>query len=166
LSSSWATMIKGEIIDLKLRMTALEAAIREASGAVSGTKEFGGEVDESGFPTGPVKLIGFDKDIKSTAQELVEATYTIKSAAIAMRGYLMLLDQAGLSRDQKKMIREIEYGMMMVMKLAQTIKILMTAELFSRAAMGDPTAFLQIGIAGGYLASSLAYGSKVSGGGV
>src|SRR5208283_1190750 len=65
-----------------------------------------------------------EKEGGFTTDDLVTATYSIHEATHAMRGYLMLLDQMGLSKDQKKMVRDLEYGMMMVSKLTMAMNIL------------------------------------------
>jgi hypothetical protein len=99
-------------------------------------------------------------DIKSYTDDMVKATYAFKTAAIAAKGYLMLLDQMGLSPDQKKMVKELEYGMMAVMKAAQAVAI---GKGIMEAATLNPMAILTLG---GYAAGSIAYTSKLTGGGV
>ena len=100
----------------------------------------------------------------TTSETLMQATYAIRSTAIAMRGYLMLIDQMGLSRDQKKMIREMEYVMMMIMKLSQTIKLLQLAQGLLTVSMGDPRGLLYLFLAGGYGMAGIAYANKTMGG--
>jgi hypothetical protein len=112
-----------------------------------------------------LKSAGFE-DIKSFTQDLVEATYAIKTATIAMRGYTMLIGQAGLSKDQKAMIRELEYAMMATMKAAQAIMLLMKSQAIAELMSGPLTwkGAMDLAIIGGYSASSLAYSSKIVGG--
>jgi len=108
---------------------------------------------------------GREEQISSTTSEtLMQATYAIRSTAIAMRGYLMLIDQMGLPRDAKRMIREIEYIMMMIMKLSQTIKLLQLAQGLLTVSMGDPRGLLYLFLAGGYGMAGIAYANKTMGG--
>jgi hypothetical protein len=113
------------------------------------------------------KLLSKIPDIESeekqgmSTEDLVNATYAIHQAAHAMRGYLMLVDQLGLSKDQKKMVRDLEYIVMAVMKLATAIS------LVSKMVEGTlaPEA-MPIFLVGGLMSASIGYGMKVSGSGV
>ena len=149
--------MKQEIIELKIRLSAIEAQLKDMGAEATPSKQ---ETDESGFPSGPYKLKGFGEEGGDFTADLVHATYTIRTAATAFRGYMMLLDQAGLSKDQKKMVRELEYGAMMAMKAMVAIQLFNTA----RAATGDPTAIFALIAGGGSLAASAAFGSKLQGG--
>lgn len=95
---------------------------------------------------------------------LVQATYAIRTASIAMRGYLMLLDQAGLSKDQKKLIMEVEQSLMAIMKLAQAVRILQG--IMKLGSLTSPEGIFDLILMGGFASSSVAYGSKVQGGGI
>jgi len=101
-----------------------------------------------------------------SSAKIQQGTYAIQQATISMRGYLMLLGEAGLSKDQKKMVAQLETSMMMVMKIAATINVAMG--LMKLAASGglDPTAYMQVIMGGGYAASAIAYGMKTTGSGV
>ena len=95
---------------------------------------------------------------------LVQATYAIRTASNAMRGYLMLLDQAGLSKDQKKLIMEVENSLMAIMKLAQAVRILQG--IMKLGSLSSPEGIFDLILMGGFASSSVAYGSKVQGGGI
>ena len=95
---------------------------------------------------------------------LVQATYAIRTASNAMRGYLMLLDQAGLSKDQKKLIMEVENSLMAIMKLAQAVRILQG--IMKLGSLTSPEGIFDLILMGGFASSSVAYGSKVQGGGI
>lgn len=95
---------------------------------------------------------------------LVQATYAIRTASNAMRGYLMLLDQAGLSKDQKKLIMEVENSLMAIMKLAQAVRILQG--IMKLGSLTSPEGIFNLILMGGFASSSVAYGSKVQGGGI
>ena len=164
MPNEWASMIKQEIIDIKIRMTSIEAQMKDLGlQSTPTTKDIysresifdrEGEWDEA--------------HAKDHTSELVSATYTIKTTAIALRGYMMLLDQLGLSRDQKKVIREMEYVMMMAMKVVQAIRIMQTSQAIAELASGIFTwkGVLDLGIAGGNMAAGVAYGAKFGGSGI
>lgn len=156
MPSEWGQMIKQEIIELKIRQTAMEAKLAELGHAATPT---GKDIyDRTSIFDGEEE---WDKaHSKDFTMDLVHATYTIRTASTAMRGYMMLVDQMGLSKDQKKMIRELEYGAMMVMKAMVALQLFNAA----RAAAGDPTAIFSLIAGGGSLAASVAFGSKIQGG--
>lgn len=124
-------------------------------------------LDESQSAEEYDKLLAKIPDIESegkggmSTEDLVAATYAIHEATHAMRGYLMLVDQLGLSKDQKKMVRDLEYIMMSIMKLATAIS-LVTQMIEGTLA---PEA-LPIFLVGGLMSASIGYGMKVSGSGV
>lgn len=155
MTSQFILQIKQDILDIKSRLTIIETKLQEM-GAITtpeGTEGLGGEtIGEGKVPRG------------TGVQDLVQATYTIRTASTAMRGYLMLLKQANLSTDQKQMIRELEYGMMMMLKAAWTIKLLILAYRELEAAALGPIGLLYTAFAFGGLASTLAFGNKMMGG--
>jgi len=158
---TWAQMIKAEIVELKIRMSAIESKLSEMGieGTAVRPPEAVGERIEGAFARG--------EDLDTTTRDLVKATYVIRSTAVAMRGYLMLLDQAGLSRNQKEMVRELEYIMMAAMKAAQTIKLLILAyQTMAAAEAVTPMGVFYLALAGGVGAASIAYSNKTLGGGV
>jgi hypothetical protein len=175
----WSKGIKQELIDMKLKITALEAQV----------KALGAPVPETTSGKGP--KISYDKiydeyvnqSVDDLTEEItapykgsseyvdsmVKASYSIREASTAMRGYLMLLDQAGLSKDQKKMIRDLENSMMSVMKFANAMKYALEIYNMYKAAMLaggaiGPQGILMAIIGGGSMAASLAFGSKLTGG--
>ena len=160
MPSEWGAMIKAELVDLKVRVTALEEHLTALShGAGESTPS--GVTGETPIGEGPSP-----SETISMAEQLKEATYTIRQATTSMRGYMMLLDQMGLSKDQKKMIKQMEETMMMIMKIMTTIRIMSLAiEAATTPAMG-PYAPLYALFAGGTMAASMAYGSKLTGGSV
>jgi hypothetical protein len=181
--NSFGKNVKAELMEFRARISAIEAQIKTissggGSGAVSGgTGESSGEgpsgasgeyVDGTFYkdvePSAKAEEIGKATDnIKSYTDSVVDATYLIREASISMRGYGMLLDQMGISKDQKKMVKEMEEAMMMVHKAIQTLHLLEAANMAFEAGQG-PLGLLEIGLAGGVFAGSLAYGSKVVGG--
>ena len=120
------------------------------------------------------ELMGKITDIESpkeghfTVEDLVETTYAFKEVSHAMRGYLLLVDQLGLSRDQKKMVRDMEYAMMAVMKLTSAIMILARVEetMAAGESMAMPELFLPLFVVGGLGSAAMGYGHKLSAGGV
>jgi len=113
-----------------------------------------------------LKSAGFTRE-PSLSKQLMESTYSVRMAATALRGYMMLLDQAGLSRNQKEAVRELEYIMMAAMKAAQTIKLLILAyQTMAAAEAVTPMGLFYLALAGGVGAASIAYSNKTLGGGV
>jgi transcriptional regulator of aromatic amino acid metabolism len=177
---SWSKGIKAEIIDMKLRITGLEALVKTLGAPVASAQSGKGQsaasmdkiyneyVDES------VDELTEQATSKYTGNNeyldnMVRASYSIREASTAMRGYLMLLDQAGLNKDQKKMIRDLENGMMSVMKFANALKYaLELKKMWDMAQLAGgaigPQGIIMAIIGGGAMAASLAFGSKVSGG--
>ena len=155
MAMSWAAIIKADIIDIKIRMSAIEAKLDEL-GAKATPDKAPEAKEDTGFGSGEEKT-------GDSSMDLVHATYTIRTASTSMRGYLMLLDQAGLNKDQKRMIRELEYGMMMINKAATSIKLFMLAQATLAAGAG-PLGMAYLVFAGGTTAASMAYGMKLSGG--
>lgn len=171
---SWGIMIKQEIIDLKIRMSAIEAQLKDmgAQTTPSGGISTGGGRGRDVFGHGETSI--FDREAewdeahqRDTTTDLVHATYTIRSASTAMRGYMMMVDQAGLSKDQKKMIREMEYTAMMALKAATAIQYAAKAmELAQAGTLTGPLGAMYAVLTGGSIAASVAFGSKLGGGGV
>ena len=165
--------IKAEMMEFRGRLDAIESLLKTmGSGGSTGTStstgtvEFGGEVGEDAFPTGPVEVKeAAAENVKSYSQSVMEATYLVREATISVRGYGMLLDQMGLSRDQKRMVHQIEEGMMMVHKFIQAMKLLQAAQIAFEAEEG-PLGWLEIALAGGLGAASIAYASKLRSGDV
>jgi hypothetical protein len=153
-------MIKTELIDLKVRVTALEEHLTALSHG-AGEPTPSGVTGETPIGEGPSP-----SETISMAEQLKEATYTIRQATTSARGYLMLLDQMGLSKDQKKMIKELESAMMMIMKLITTIRLLALAYKELTVAEAGPIGIVYGVFAAGTFAASMAYGSKLTGGSV
>lgn len=162
MPNEWAGMIKSEIIDLKIRLDSVERQLNEL-GYKSSPEGEGKDIysRDSIFD----READWSQRDKLEAMDLVKATYSIREATKAMRGYLMLLDQAGLSKEQKKMVRDLEYAMMMIMKAATALNLLLKMQQLMAAGALGPSGILMYGIfAGGSMAASVAYGSKLSGG--
>ena len=171
--------VKAELMEFRGRIEALEAAQRMMSqGGISAAPQTPVDtenVDESGFPTfdpSTVKITDRDVDnVKNYSQEVMQATYLMHEAATATRGYAQLLTEMGLSKDQKKMLHELEQTMMMFLKMGSMLRLLIKAqEEFDAAeaageAMG-PLGWLEIILAGGMGAASMGYGMKLKGGDV
>jgi hypothetical protein len=163
---------------LKMRGTALEATVGSVKeGLVGGGSGSVSNVSKSAqiekfygdLSTGEGVDKFFDKYLSSgksnfqqMSLDLAQATYSIRTAETAAKGYLMVVGQLGLSADQKAMVRDLEQINMAVMKVMATIKMLQLALASTNPYM---MAFYLFS-AGGTAAASLAYGNKVSGGGV
>ena len=172
--NSFGANVKHELMEFRARIEALEAQLEtlNAGGAATGTstgEEGATGVTEptatgGGSPAAKAEEIGKATDnIKAYTESVVDATYLIREASIAMRGYGMLLDQFGLSHEQKQAVHEMEEFMMMIHKLIQAVHLLEAANVAFEAGQG-PLGMLEIALAGGVLAGSMAYGSKVIGG--
>jgi hypothetical protein len=175
LAKEWALQIKADILDLKSRVTILEAKIStmEHVPTPEGTTGLGGKElkAESGDISDLMGSMGdspssnSDSTVDKAGIDLAKATGLIRESAVAFRGYGLLLDQFGLSRDQKKLIQQIMDTMMMVMKLITAIKIAKLA-MSTIAGGATPLGIFYTVIAGGMTASSLGYASKSMSGGV
>jgi hypothetical protein len=166
----WSKGIKEEIIDMKLEITALKAQIKAMGAPVPEAKAMRGSNpyrniygNESIFDRGSIWK---DQNSKDYIDGMVKATYSIREASTAMRGYMMLLDQAGLSRDQKKMVKDVENGMMMIMKMATTLQYIIKLQQLAAASEFGPVGYIYMIMIGGSMAASIAYGSKLTGGSV
>jgi hypothetical protein len=155
--------IKADILDLKQRVTILETLVKSLNGgtpiptATKGSTGEGGVAgsssSSSGGSSGGGQIVGMN------TQLLVQATYAIRETTTAMRGYLMLLDQMNISRDQKKAIKQIEDMSMTVLKIASAVKLAMAAlTTAANPAMG----VLNMALAGGMMASSVAFANKIT----
>jgi hypothetical protein len=179
MGGSFGANIKAELMEFRARLDAMEAQLKtmgsggSSSGGQSGISETTTETDVGSVSVGDTSSQGVKatsdevdnatSNIKSYTDSVVDATYLIREASVAMRGYGMLLDQMGLSKDQKKLIHDMEETMMMVYKVIQTLRLLEAANLAFEAGSGG-LGMLEIGLAGGVFAGSMAYGSKVVGG--
>jgi len=173
--------IKAEIMEFRGRLDSLEAQMRtlaQGSGTANVNPSITEEPDENPDGSGDFIDGKFYKDIepetenvKNYSEEVMKATYLLHEAATAVRGYGQLLTEMGLSKDQKKMVHELEEGMMMALKFASMLRLLLKAqEEFDVAeaageAMG-PLGYLEIILAGGMGAASMSYGMKLTGGGI
>ena len=176
--NEWTNTIDTNLLQIHMDLAVIAARLNILQG---GTRGAGGTQAGQPLEEGPEGRTGeevegqFYPDVEpaeSTEQlgtqtaGLVQATYAIRTATIAMRGYLMLLDQMHLSRDQKKMIMELQNVMMMVMKAAQVLRILeMVSKGLEAGTLGTMGIFDVI-LMGGFGAASIAYGSKIGAGGV
>ena len=175
--NEWTNTIDTNLLQIHMDLAVIAARLNILQG---GTRGAGGTQAGQPLEEGPEGRTGeevegqFYPDVEpaeSTEQlgtqtaGLVQATYAIRTATIAMRGYLMLLDQMHLSRDQKKMIMELQNVMMMVMKLMQVIRLLQAVSAAGGLMSGDPMAIFDLILAGGFGASSIAYGRKIGGSG-
>lgn len=166
--------VKSELMEFRGRITALEQEIATLQGGMQKSPEIDlSQVDESGFPTfdpSTAKITDHDiENVKSYSEQVMEATYLMHEAATATRGYMLLLTQAGLSKEQKKVVHELEDVMMMALKVGSTIRLLMKAqEAFNAAELAgasiSPLGMFEVAVAGGMLAASVGYGSKLRGG--
>lgn len=184
----WKDKVSYELIELRQQVSLLAVQIKAmqqggAGGGSSSVATVGGgssrrsvsvrplsdyEMQEGQMTlTGELATVGSEEgEEEDSTNNIKQSSYAIQQATIAMRGYLMLLQQLGLSKDQKKMISELQTAMMMVMKIAATISVVQGLMELSATGGLDPTAWIQIVMAGGYASSSLAYGSKTVGGNI
>jgi len=160
---TWAQMIKQEIIDIKLRLSKIEAYI-----AVLGLENASPETLESQRLFGEMGAgyAGYEyRDIEPkeepTRSNLTEVLVLTMQTRRALFGYSQLLGELGLDKDQKKLLRQMESAISMILRLTQAIRMMQEIQsvgLFTP--MGAVYGFLGIGV----LASSLYYGSKFGGG--
>ena len=192
----WKDKVQYELIEIRQQITLLAIQVKQAQkGTASATEEVretaGTTASKQGAITSDFEdvrsfiteadaqeaydaTLGKITDIEAdpeksgmSTEDIKQGTYYIQSATIAMRGYLMLLGQAGLSKDQKKMIAQLETAMMMVMKIAATVQIAAGVIKLAMSPVGlDPLGWVQVIMGGGYAASAMAYGAKTAGGGV
>jgi hypothetical protein len=167
--NSWAEQIKADILNLKMRVTALETQVNAMKeGMLGSNTSTVKSAGSSGTGSSSLEKLSGGADSKGNTNfeqmslDLAKVTYSIRTAETAAKGYLMLLGQMGLSADQKAMVRDLENINMAVMKTMATIKMLQLALASTNPYM---MAFYLFS-AGGTLAASVAYGNKVSGGGV
>lgn len=166
--NSWAEHIKADILNLKMRVTALETQVNAMKeGMLGSNTSTVKSAGSSGTGSSLEKLSGGsdskgNTNFEQLSLDLAKVTYSIRTAETAAKGYLMLIGQMGLSADQKAIVRDLENINMAVMKTMATIKMLQLALASTNPYM---MAFYLFS-AGGTLAASVAYGNKVSGGGV
>jgi hypothetical protein len=171
--NSWGIMIKQEIMAIKGRLDAIESQLKTLQTSGGGSTQDssandGSTTEETDGSAMPLKGADFKEtaeNAKSASAATMEATYALNQATISMRGYSTLLSEMGLSKDQKRMISELNESMMMIQKAASTLKLLQAAQVAFEAESG-PIGWLMLLFAGGTAASGIAYGGKVSAGGV
>ena len=151
----WAEMIKQEIMDLKDRMSNIEVRLDELKAALPTAA--GVSVMPGVAPTPETTTVE-----TFTGPSLYEVIVLTAQARRALYGYAMLLSEMGLSKDQKQVVQQLQYVTSMVLRLIQTIKILQVA--MDIAAISTPMAVPYLFLAGGTLAASMMYGSRLSGG--
>jgi hypothetical protein len=151
---TWQQMIKQEIIMLKERVTLIEDYLREA----------GIGKDETGEKTPSEVGVGEEGEGGTEGASVTSLTSVLvltMQARRALFGYGKLLEEMGLSKDQKKTVKDLEYIGTIVLRLMQTIRLLQAATVALEAGSiyGLPLAV----IGGGTFAASLAYGMKLGG---
>lgn len=175
--SNWKDKVDDELLHIHIDLAMISARLKILQGGTSGTEQpKEGVVTDEGpqGKTGEWVEGKFYADVEppestetqTNTEGLVKATYEIRTATIAMRGYLMLLDQMHLSKDQKKMLMELQNIMMMVMKAAQVMRILQMVMKVTEAGTMGPMGIFDIVLMGGFGSASLAYGSKTIAGAV
>lgn len=189
---TWKDKVQFELIEIRQQIAALSIQIKQAKLSSSGEdsgESAGSTASKQGAITSDFEdvrtfisdadaqesydaTLGKISDIEASSptgfntEDIKQSTYSIQSATIAMRGYLMLLGEAGLSKDQKKMIAQLETAMMMVMKIAATVQIAAGVIKLAMSEGLDPRGWVQVIMGGGFAASSMAYGMKTVGGGI
>jgi len=146
---TWAEMIKNEIILIKQRLTAIENTLGEMKGRTGAV--------------GPVKPEGEPGEDIYAPINIYEVLVATAQARRALYGYSMLLQQMGLSKEQKMLIRELEQTTSMVLRLTQAINLMMMAA--KALETSSPWAIPFLILAGGMFAATLGYGMKLGGGG-
>jgi hypothetical protein len=167
--NSWAEQIKADILNLKMRVTALETQVNAMKeGMLGSNTSTVKSAGSTGTGSSSLEKLSGGADSKGNTNfeqmslDLAKVTYSIRTAETAAKGYLMLLGQMGLSADLKSLVRDLENINMAVMKTMATIRMLQLALATTSPYM---MAFYLLS-AGGTAAASLAYMNKVSGGGV
>jgi len=118
-------------------------------------------IEEYSKVMGKLTDIEGEDEGSNSLEGLINATYAFHEATHAMRGYLMLVDQMGLGKDQKKMVRDLEYIMMAIMKMATAIG--MVGQMIAGTMQPE---LLPIFLIGGLMSAYVGYSSKVVGSGV
>jgi hypothetical protein len=164
MAREWALQIKADILDLKSRVTILEAKIATMTTVPTpeGTTGLGGKElkSESGDISDLMGSMGdapSSSSIDDMGMDLTKATAAIRETAVAFRGYGLLLDQFGLSRDQKRAMQQIMDLTMVIMKAVAAIRI-----MEGITEITSPAGIFKLLIGGGMLASGFGYGSKMS----
>jgi len=161
---TWAQMIKQEIIDIKLRMSKIEAYIAVLGmGNITTTETLEAQrlFGEMGAGYTGYEYGGIEPRDEPTRSNLMEVLVLTAQARRAIFGYGQLLGEMGLDKDQKKMIRQIENTISMILRLTQAIKLMREIQIIGLfTPIGAAYGFLALGT----LASSLYYGMKFSGG--
>jgi hypothetical protein len=101
-----------------------------------------------------------EEDMTEARIHAMSTITAIGAARRAMYGYAMLLDQMGLSKDQKQMIRQVEASISAMMRLMQTMRMVQLA-----MATSGPYGWIYLAMAGGMGAAALMYGNRTMGGG-
>jgi hypothetical protein len=101
-----------------------------------------------------------------SVEDLVKATYSLHQLTHAMRGYLLLVDQLGLSKDQKKMVRQFEYLFMSITKLTTALNIFYSVytKVIAGEAVAAPELMIPLFVMGGLGSASFGYGLKLNAG--
>jgi hypothetical protein len=182
----WSDKVDAELVEIRNRLDAIEAKLSNMGVNTQGYNP--NAPHENDDTSTPRQLMGYtqnrlhkqgeaffkaysdtgmdDEEGESYTHKLMENTYLLNQATISIRGYSMLLEEMGLSKDQKRMLSELNEIMMMVQKVASTIRILSMFVGPEAIALGSAKGILNLILAGGVGAGSLAYGSKVSSGNV
>lgn len=171
-ASTWGEVIKADIMNIKQRLTAVEVQIQALQQSGNGNFSMGTNNGISSHPifgtVGDMTMQGneFFSAYQSPSnskdnwvQDLVDSTYAIKTATIAVKGYTSALQNAGLSGDQKKLLKELAEIELAAGKALSAIQLI-------NVAMGTANpvkaAFTLI-MAGGFAASGAVSASKISG---
>lgn len=177
-SSNWGETIKADILECKMRITTLEARIDMIA---SQTNPLANSIGGDGAQ-GNIYLDGvnaeFDRlerfmaqyreanngfDFDALNRDLVMLTGVIRTATTALKGYVMLLQQFQIGKDNNEAIQNLNNVAMTAMKTAATVMLAM--EMIKMAMASNPAGAVFYAISmGGTLAASLSYGNKVSGG--
>ena len=130
------------------RLDRLEEAVYEGKG-----------ITPEAVPTGEGREVEVEGGLDPTT--LRNIVIQLRYVNIALRGYGQLMTELGLPKDMRKAYIQLEHMVMMVLRLIQFIRIMdMLSRASALAALG-PFGYV---IAGGFIASTIAYGAKTTGG--
>lgn len=154
--SPFITKILNELSELRAHVDLLEDKVAEIiSGSSSGSEE---QSDVSAKWTGEYAA-GFE----NARLHAISAISEIAMARRAIYGYAMLLDEMGLPKDQRELVRHIESTVSSLLRLMQTVRMAEYAMEAFEAASG-PIGWLYLVLAGGTLAGAMVYGGRAMGG--
>ena len=166
--NTWKDKVQFELIEIRTRIEMIESKL-SGLGIPTQASEYKHSFEEmgAGYAFYISSHEGKVPDIKIkdySPQNIYQVMSLVAGARRAVYGYAMLLNEMGLSKDQKVLVRQIQQTIGMILRLVQTVRIMMVA--MEAISVGSPWGIPFTIIGGGTFAASIAYGSRLGGGGV